>query len=191
MARKRKDKRMQKYVILLVAGLMLFSGLFLGLRRPQTPTQTQAEDYPIRFVDVQALQGTSEVLIEGQLNQVAAYVENPQLNADDVTRILQGNYSLVSDVELESSPAYTVFIFYTQTPDKTLESLEGELILSGGKKLYQLYLGQTKVGPAVIYGVGLTENDTVDALLYRKKEGQEYSLVGFAVTEPDDSNLGQ
>ncbi|MBD3262420.1 MAG: hypothetical protein GF334_12280 [Candidatus Altiarchaeales archaeon] len=187
--KKRRKKGFQKYVIVLVAGLMLFSGLFFGLRQPEAPSKDQSREYPIRFVEVQALEGLGEVTVQRRLRQVAAYVENPQaLDSDDVLRILSGNYSHVTDVELESSNAYTVFIFYTPNPDQALETLGKQLILPEGKRLYQLYVGETSFGQAIIYGMNLSEEDNVNALLYQRKDGDALSLLGFAVTQPNSNS---
>jgi len=187
----KKEGNNKKLMIIIVAAIMVFSGLYyVGMANaPETQQKNSGFDntrivqYNVNIVGDNVVAGIVEVRPE----VVVFAGESARLSEDSITKLMNLSSASVRGSDGEISNSYVFFRFYTDSPQKALEELKPQLDrILGDYTVYRGYIGiqpgdTSMSSQAYLLGhENITTGSLVKVLLMEKTSGEaRLGLIGF------------
>jgi hypothetical protein len=176
-------KNTNKYLIILVGAIMVFSGLYSGVNR-EIPSPTSA-DNPGNWTSVNY--DSASLYASGVLAQVEGasntYKMIPKsaglLQSGNLDIVFESNVTGVQGITLENAPGYVMFSIETDGRNVTAE-IRKRIRLPGDYNLYRVYNCRTQYGLMEVVGDNFEKGDYVKVLVLGRTRAGSTQLLGFA-----------
>lgn len=187
----KKDSKRNKFMIYLAIGVMVFSGVYFGLRSAETGEEKQGDIETSKIVQYNVTQLGGDIIlfiVEEKPEIVALLGEKSKLNSDNMREIMNLSVDTVYGVDGEvAGNSYVFFRFYTTNIQKAVENLTPKLDnLLGDYRLYRGYTGvqpsdTSMTNPVYLLGpLNLSRGSLVKVLLLEKSSGEnKLGFIGF------------
>ena len=175
-------KKANKWVILFVGFIMVFSGLFIGLNR-EMPNVSVPENGPVwNVVNYDSVSSVGTVVVAridgptGSLKIVPKRLGT--LDTRTINDIFDTNITGISRIVLENATGYEMFNIETDGSNVTAQ-IRKRIRVSGDYFLFTVYRGSTQYGYLDVIGDGLRSGDFVNLLLLQRSVAGRPEFLGF------------
>ena len=193
---KSKSKKNQKYMIYLVAAIMLFSGFFWMTRtvdpRDAGDSISENPQNVVNYNVMPAINGSAIVRVGTQVNELVAIPKRPEtIRQEQIFDVLNASFDGVSQTSAELSNAYVLFRFSAYDLERAQVNLSSALAsFIGDVKLYGVYDGLVGTGRIqLIADLSLEPGGAVRAIIFERKDtfqtiGLQQSLIAVGPVVP-------
>jgi len=179
-----KNSKGQKFMIFVVALIMLLSAFYWINERPNQQAEPESGNLNvsnvIQYTVVPTVNGSAIVRVESPLNEIVAVPKRPELvRAEVITEVLNVSFPGVSNVTVELSNAYVLFKFEVGDASQVFGNISSQIrSYVGDVKVYRAY--SALIGGGRIYLLaeqGLLKGDFVRAILLERQD--TYQTIGL------------
>jgi hypothetical protein len=178
----RLPKKWMKYLILMVGGIMLFSGLYVGLGREMPQGNAKDDTSSWMVVSYDSAQIGDTTALTKIIAQTGQYKLRPNqmssLNQQDINDIFQSNITGVKSIVFENAPREEMFNIDTDGTDVVGE-FRRRVRIPGGYEFLPVYQGSTPYGQVDVVGDGLSIGDSARVLLMQRTRGTITETLAF------------